>query len=282
MMPAEAVAAPLAALLDGVLSGLRRDITGELGTAVSIAHPAARRRPGQLRVLAATGIGQVLTPITTKELWGPSLLVAADEGPVVSQDLWHDPRWPHLTLDALSARVPEQDRDVLSRVRGVAALPSIWEDHGIVVVSAYLDQPADEHTLAILTRHERLVTSAVTIAEVANRSLTDADRVLDALASRAVIEQAKGAIMTVWRCDANAAWAALQQASQRSNVKLRALALGLVEHIGGAPAEQPDSIDRQVTADATARHAAAAFWQALNAVAASSTVTKQGTTTGSV
>jgi hypothetical protein len=263
MLPAEPVATPLTVLLDSVLTGVRRDIHGEIGTAVSIAHPAPQRGAGELQVLAATGVGHMLTPITTGYLWGPSLTVAAGEEPISTTDLWHDPRWPHLTLEAVRAQLAPQQYDAVSRVRGVAAMPGVWDDHGVVVLAVYLDRPANQHTLAVLARHERLVASAITIADVATRSVEQAEGMLDALTSRAVIEQAKGVIMTLQRCDAVEAWMVLRRASQQFNVKLRELALALVEHIGQAPAQQSDDADHQVIASPAARHAATLVWQAL-------------------
>jgi hypothetical protein len=260
MQPTQTVAIPLATLLDSVLTGVRRDVPGEIGTAVSVAHHAPERGSGRLQVLAATGVGHTLTPITTGYLWGPSLLAAAGEEPIVTPDLWHDPRWPHLTLDAVRAQLAHDDAVV--RVRGVAAVPGVWDDGGVVVLAVYLDRPADQHTLAVLARHERLVASAIAIADVATRSVEKAKQVLDSLASRAVIEQAKGSIMTLRRCDAGRAWVVLRRTSQQFNVKLRELALALVEHIGQAPAQQPDDPDQHVVAGPAARDAAALLWQA--------------------
>ncbi|WP_255462879.1 ANTAR domain-containing protein [Amycolatopsis sp. YIM 10] len=64
-----------------------------------------------------------------------------------------------------------------------------------------LDGSADHRTLAVLARHKRLVVSAITIATIADRNADDVEQILDALASRAVIEQAKGAIMMLRRCE---------------------------------------------------------------------------------
>jgi hypothetical protein len=263
MQPKETVTASLAALLDGVLHGVRRDVPGEVGTAISFAHPAPEWGAGRLQILVATGIGQVLTPVTTGQLWGPSLLAATGEEPIVTTDLWQDPRWPHLTPEAVRAQLDPEHHDVVSRPLGVVAVPGVWDDQGLVVLSVYLDHPADDHILAVLTRHERLVASAMTIADVATRSAAAADQVLDALASRAVIEQAKGSIMAIERCDAEQAWAILRSASQQFNIKLRELALALVEHSGNAPGQQLDDADLQVHASPAARHSASLIWQAL-------------------
>ncbi|GAA1957197.1 ANTAR domain-containing protein [Amycolatopsis minnesotensis] len=263
MHPAGVVETPLTVLLEGVLSGVRRDVGGEVGTAISVAHPTRRRGGGQLQVLAATGVGRVLTPITTGHLWGPSLLVAAGEEPIVTADLWHDRRWPHLTAAAVREQVPEEHRGAVSNVRGVAAVPGVWDGDGVVVLSIYLAGPADHGTLAVLIRHERLVASAITIASIATRSADEAEQTLDALASRAMIEQAKGAIMARRRVDADEAWAMLRRASQEFNVKLRELALALVEYVGQAPVEQEGDTRHHVRAGEGARNAAALVWQAL-------------------
>jgi len=264
---ADVVGVPLATLLGGVLAGVQRDLPGAVGTAVTIAHPAPRRGGGQLQVVAATGIGHVLPPITTGHLWGPSLLAAVGEEPLASTDMWHDPRWPHLAMDAVLTRLPAHDRDAVARVRGVAAVPGVWDettaDPGVVVLSAYLDGPAEQQDVAILARHEPLVASAITIAAVANRSTEKTDQVLAALASRAAIEQAKGAVLALRRCDADQAWKALRLTSQQCNVKLRELAQAFVAHIGNTPAEQSADIDQQVTVSQAARDAAALLWRAL-------------------
>lgn len=261
MRPLEPVSTVLADLLAGVLAGVCRDVPGAIGTAVSVAHPSQERGAGQLQVLAASGVGHVLPPITTGHLWGPSLLAAAGEEPIVAADLWHDPRWPHLTLDAVRAEVPAQQVAVVSQVRGVAALPGMWDDAGVVMLSVYLDRPADRSTLAVLSRHERLVTSAITIADIATRSAEESDQVLDMLASRAAIEQAKGSIMALQRCDAEEAWTVLRRASQQCNVKLRELAVAIVEHIGQAPAQQPDDAARRILPGSAARRAAETILQ---------------------
>ena len=254
-------------LLASVLAGVCRAVPGEIGTAVSVAHPDPRRGAGRLQVLAATGIGAMLTPITTGHLWGPALTAATSEEPILTADLWHDPRWPHLSPDTIRDYLSEEEQDAVLRVRGAAAMPGVWNDDGVVVLSVYLDCPAEEHTVAELARHERLVASAVTIADVATHSVEDAEKVLDTLAARAFIEQAKGSIMTLRRCDASQAWGVLRRASQECNVKVRELALAYVEHLGHAPAEQPEDPDSRVTASPAARKVAPLLWQALTGAA---------------
>ncbi|WP_020500254.1 ANTAR domain-containing protein [Sciscionella marina] len=200
--------------------------------------------------------------MTTGKLWGPSILAALGEGPLATADIWCDERWPHLRFERLRDRVEATQLDVIARVRGAAAMPSIWDEDGIMVLSVYLDGPANERTVATLARHEPLVTSAVTMAGIAERNQQQSQRVLDALASRAAIEQAKGVIMGIRNCDPNAAWDVLRAVSQEVNLKLRELATALVEHIGQVPADKPVN-QSVVHVDERAREIAAQLWKGL-------------------
>jgi AmiR/NasT family two-component response regulator len=59
-----------------------------------------------------------------------------------------------------------------------------------------------------------------------------------AMQSRAVIEQAKGILMSQRRCDATEAFSLLAAASQRSNRKLRDIAQAIVDGVTGGTSEQ--------------------------------------------
>jgi AmiR/NasT family two-component response regulator len=59
-----------------------------------------------------------------------------------------------------------------------------------------------------------------------------------AMRSRAVIEQAKGILMSQRRCDADTAFDLLAAASQRSNRKLRDIAQSLVDGVSAAAAPE--------------------------------------------
>lgn len=73
------------------------------------------------------------------------------------------------------------------------------------------------------------VAVAVANAVTHSESARFADEMQAAMASRAVIEQAKGAIMAQNRCSPDQAFAILRQASMGRNVKLRDLAMRMVE-----------------------------------------------------
>jgi anti-anti-sigma factor len=73
----------------------------------------------------------------------------------------------------------------------------------------------------------------VTEPQARARSQEVASASRKAIASRATIEQAKGALMLVYGLDAEAAFALLSWQSQHSNIKLRDLADRLVTAVGG-------------------------------------------------
>jgi GAF domain-containing protein len=78
---------------------------------------------------------------------------------------------------------------------------------------------------------------------VHNRHLYESTRELAenldiAMRNRAVIEQAKGILMSQRRCDATEAFSLLAAASQRSNRKLRDIAQAIVDGVTGQPGQQ--------------------------------------------
>jgi hypothetical protein len=246
----------LFALLHRILERVRDEIPEAIGITITV-H--GRRYGDGPVVVAAWGTGSDIVAAQLSGLGGPLPDALRHEVPVLSLDLWGDERWPRLTLDALAARDP-QDREAWERVRGAASVPGVWEDDGNIVLSCLLNQPATAATVATLISYERLVNAAfVTTAAEDAAGIED---MLTVLQSRGAIEQAKGAIMGCLGCDADHAWDVLRRASQDFNVKVRALAVALLEHISGAPAEQP-AFGTPIVPDRATRRAAEMAWAAL-------------------
>lgn len=240
---------PLATMLNRILDQIADQVPGTLGVAVTAAYP-----DGRLEVLAATGLGEPL--VTAESFGGPVPDAAATAEPVVTTDLWADGRWPRLTLAAMAEAAPEHD---WQRVRAVLARPGSW-DHGVFVLSCVLDRAADDAVSVVLDRYGALVGAGLLVANAGTSEGTQ--RMLAVAQSRAAIEQAKGAIMGLLRCDAERAWNTLCRASQGFNIKMRELAVALVEHLGSAPAEQP-TYEEPIRPGFAARRAAEQMWQAL-------------------
>lgn len=187
-------------------------------------------------------------------LGGPVTEALARQVPVLSPQLWAEERWPGLTAQAFLARAPDH-RLSWERVGGAAAVPGIWDDDATVLLACILGEPATAATVATLLGYEQIVCAALVTTSAS------ADDMLSVLQSRAAIEQAKGALMAYRGCDAEQAWVTLRRASQEFNVKVRALAVALVEHISGAPAEGASGA-APVIVDERARRAAEQIWTA--------------------
>jgi hypothetical protein len=205
-----------------------------------------------LHVAATRGLAAVFVPAQLDRFGGPIPTAGRTGEPVVTADVFADERWPSLTLCGLLEHHPELAAD-WPRVRGVAALPAPWDVEGGLVLSVTLDRPATEETLKVLRRHERFTAMALVVAEAAQPDRTE--QLLDLLQSRAALEEAKGIVIALRRCDPDEAWATLRRASQQFNVKVRELAVALVELLAGAPAPQPGG-DRTIHPGPAARAAA--------------------------
>lgn len=250
-------AAAQCALFDRILERVHRDLPTALGLAVSVHGRGHEDGPA---VLAARGCGREFVEAQLRGLGGPVVDAFTHQVPVLSPDLWCDDRWPALTAAVLREKAHEGG-PVWERLRGAVAVPGVWQDDETVVLSCVLDEPAGVDTVVNLIGYEQLITAAMVTA--AAQDSTQIADMLAVLQSRGAIEQAKGVIMGLLRCDAETAWSTLRRASHESNVKLRVLAVALVEHIGGAPAEQP-AVAAPIIPDDAARRAARLLWAVLS------------------
>src|SRR3954467_5534461 len=245
--PATDEYAPVTALLEELLARIATDVPGTLGAAVSVDHHG---KP--LHLVATHGLAATFVPAQLDGLGGAAPTAGRTGEPVVTADVFADERWPSLTLCGLIERHPELAAD-WSRVRGAAALPAPWDADDSLVLSVTLDRPATLETLEVLRRNERLTAMALVVAEAARPDRTE--QMLDLLQSRAALEEAKGIVIALRRCDSDEAWETLRRASQEFNVKVRELAVALVELLAGAPAPQPGG-DRTIRPGRAARTAA--------------------------
>ena len=239
-------------LFQRLLERIQRDLPDAVGLAITL-----HGKDQGASVLAAQGLGIDCLEFPAGQ--GPLADAVEYQVPVLSPDLWSDDRWPSLTADALRDQVSAGTS--VDNVRGVAAVPGIWREDQTVVLSCALSRPADAATIATLIGYEQLVSAALVTSAASEDSAGIAD-MLAVLQSRGAIEQAKGVIMGSLRCDAEAAWSTLRRASHESNVKLRELAVALVEHVGGVPAEQP-AVSAPIVPDERARRAAGLLWAVL-------------------
>ncbi|KUI19736.1 antitermination regulator [Mycobacterium sp. GA-1285] len=246
----------LITLLHRILERLQADLPNTCGIAVTVHDKQFNEDPA---ALAALGIGGEMVAVQLSGLGGPVADALTHQVPVLSLDLWTDDRWPDLTFDA-AADVASGITADLKAVHGAAAVPGFWREDAAIVLSCSLTEPASAVTVTTLIAYEQLVSAALVTTAAQNEAAFE--DLLAALQSRGAIEQAKGALMGLVGCDAERAWVMLRRASQEFNVKLRELAVALLEHISGRPAQQP-GIAEPIAPRETARDAARLLWAAV-------------------
>jgi GAF domain-containing protein len=211
-------------VLRGVTEAVARGVPGCAGAA------AVLRREG--RTLTAASHSELVALLEReRELReGPSHEAARTGGPVVLTDLLDEERWPGYTATA-----------VRFGLRSIAALPIRIDDAVLVlglygVLPAAFDSRVPGPLVATLTEQ---VTVALSNVRDYDGVLTGQAQMQEALAGRALIDQAKGILMQAGGCTAEEAFQELRRISQRHQVKVVDLARQLVgEHQakhGGRP-----------------------------------------------
>ncbi|WP_094288223.1 ANTAR domain-containing protein [Mycobacterium lehmannii] len=246
----------LITLLHRILERLQADVSNTLGVAVTV-HD--KRFNEHASALAALGIEEKMIAAQLSGLGGPVADALTHQVPVLSLDLWTDDRWPGLTFDAAADLAGGITGD-LKAVHGAAAVPGFWREDAAIVLSCTLTEPASAVTVTTLAAYEQLVSAALVTTAAQNEAAFE--DLLAALQSRGAIEQAKGALMGLVGCDAEQAWSMLRRASQEFNVKLRELAVALLEHVSGRPAQQP-GVAEPIAPQQSARAAAQLLWTAM-------------------
>jgi len=154
---------------------------------------------------------------------GPCLDAAQAGERILIPDMRHESRWPRFAasatdvgvLSSLSTPLPIQ-RQVMGALNFYAPVPDAFSDETIELAEMFATHAA----VAVANAHLYETTAAL------------AEQMKQAMATRAVIEQAKGIIMRDRGCTADEAFDTLAQMSQQSHTKLRDVAQKLVDQVG--------------------------------------------------
>ncbi len=201
-----------------------------LGTVVDISK---RVLPGPAEVSVALLDGKSPTTASSGQLataadeWqdevgsGPGLDAARTGELIVVSDLSRESRWPDYVTGALEAGVAAS-----------VAIPLPIADRLIGVLNVYTPRQdvLDDDAIRTASAVAGFVAVALTNADRYEKSELLAAQLTEALQSRAVIDQAKGVLISRHRCTADEAFDMLVRISQASNRKLRDIAAALVEH----------------------------------------------------
>ncbi len=229
------VADPMAAVLE-----LGRIVLGETPLAevfARVAEVAKRTVPGADEVsvtlvrgdtahtAAATGeLAVELDGHQYEEGLGPCLLAARTGKAMLIPDVVQETRWPLFAEQVREAGMHCTLSVALPLQEGTAGAFNIYsrDPHGL-----------DGHSQEVAEHLAGYAAVAMTNASLYNATARLAEQMEQAMASRAVIEQAKGIVMGERRCTEDEAFGILAKVSQDANRKLRDVAAALVEQARG-------------------------------------------------
>jgi len=229
------VADPMAAVLE-----LGRIVLGETPLAevfARVAEVAKRIVPGADEVSVTLVRGDTAhTAAATGELaveldahqyedgLGPCLLAARTGKAMLIPDVVKETRWPLFAEQVREAGMHCTLSVALPLQEGTAGAFNIYsrDPHGL-----------DGHSQEVAEHLAGYAAVAMTNASLYNATARLAEQMEQAMASRAVIEQAKGIVMGERRCSEDEAFAMLAKVSQDANRKLRDVAAALVEQARG-------------------------------------------------
>ena len=149
---------------------------------------------------------------------------------VLVEDLETDERWPRFTPAALD-----------SGLRGVVAAPLSVRGAHLGALNIYALQSSVFDDAAVRTAELFAEQAAIVLAnaEAFTRAQTTVTNLGEALTSRAVIDMAKGIIMSQEKCSPEEAFDQLRRLSQTRHRKVREIAQQLVDEISAGAESDP-------------------------------------------
>ncbi len=204
------VGVPLADALQQVTDIARAAIPNSEATSITLLRGA---RP--FTISYSGELASVADELQYERGYGPCMDAARAGLTLVVEDLRTDDRWPDYARQAAK-------RGVLSSL----SVPLPFQGATIGGLNNYATRPGvfGPEDVALGEEVAAFVAVAVANADAMNQAVDSAEQMRAAMASRAVIEQAKGVLMERHKVTAEAAFTLLTQASQRANLKLRAVA----------------------------------------------------------
>jgi GAF domain-containing protein len=154
--------------------------------------------------------------------YGPCLDALRAGRTVVVEDQNSETRWPQYSPRAVELGVGSS-----------VSVPLQIADEHAAALNVYGDHPHAFTPDAVRAAEDLSVYTAVVVnnADLYYTATSRAEQMSEAMASRAVIEQAKGVLMAGRRCTADDAFGILVRLSQESHRKLREVAQAVVDDI---------------------------------------------------
>jgi len=169
---------------------------------------------------------------------GPCLHALRHQEIVVIADMDRDVDWPLWREKALAEGVGSS-LSVPVPVIGVGGARAALNFYSSL--PAGFDESAIERALQMANRAVRAIGVVSSLVEQEQH----VEQMRSALGSRSVIDQGLGIIMSQNKCDADEAFIVLRRASHNRNLKLRTVAMEIVERASGKPLATPPVFQRR-------------------------------------
>jgi GAF domain-containing protein len=220
-------------ILDGPdVTDFLQQLTGLASAIVPGSHCGITlRRDGQIAtVVSSDHIAMRMDEVQYIRGRGPCLAAIHDGTRIEVTDMETETRWGDYATHAIANgihSVVSLPLTLNGETRGAlnlfATTPHAFTDHDITRAEAFTTQAAT--ALTILLRH-------------VSHTVLD-EELREALATRAVIDQALGILMVTRKISAHEAFEILRHASQTTNRKVSLIAADLIENMTGHPPEPP-------------------------------------------
>lgn len=217
-------------LLVQVLRLTARAVSTSAAVSVTVVDEHARYRTAA----RSSHDAELVDAMQYESVEGPCVDALASGEERIVEDLRDDPRWP-----AVGRRAVEIG------FRSVVTVPLSVNGVVIGALNVFAAEPAgfSDGDREMIRRIAGTAASTVANARAFQRVSRLAGQLQEALASRVVIEQAKGVLMSREHCDADTAFAVLRKTSQDSNRRLHDIARAVVERQAGDDDHPADPAD---------------------------------------
>lgn len=222
------------ASLEQLLTQVLELTSRAVGTSAAVSVTVADER-GRYRTAAHSSADAEHVDVLQYELVEGPCVEALETGEARHvDDFAEDQRWPKVA-----------ERAVELGFRSVVAVPLSVNDVVIGALNVFGAEPAgfDEADRELIQRIAAPAASTLANARAFLRVSRLAEQLQEALASRVVIEQAKGVLMAREGCDADAAFGLLRKTSQDANLRLRDVARTLVDQHADGGGRRPGEGD---------------------------------------
>lgn len=205
--------------LRGALEASAKLVAEALGEGVHVSI-ATGSPLGPDAVGSSSGLAQQVDGAQLVAGEGPRITAYETATTVDAEELASENRWPRL-----AGRVPERI--------GAVAVPLTYVGRPIGVLAVYCEPSClGARLVEPCQLFAATVTAVIHELDTKAELASVAEGLRHAMATRAVIEQAKGVVMATRGCDAEAAFAHLVEISSTHHVKLREVAQQIVDRTG--------------------------------------------------